>query len=83
MNFVVANLMYQDRRPAPAASKFWDQVVKALLCLRWDRPQAERANGIVLGQAASSTNVPRRRAQFDAKRKAPFESDPNDCARDI
>lgn len=47
VNFVMADLMQQNRWAALSAAQSRDQVVQALFCVRWNRPFAQRANRIV------------------------------------
>lgn len=46
MDFTMANLMQQDRRPPFAAAQLGDQVMQALLRLRRDRAVAKGANRV-------------------------------------
>ena len=47
VNFVVANLVQQNRRPALAAAKLGHKVVQALAGIRRNRPIAQGANRYV------------------------------------
>lgn len=49
VDFVVADLMEKDSRPALAAAEFRDKVVKALARVGRNWAFAERADGIVHG----------------------------------
>ena len=46
VNFIMANLMHQNDRPALAALQLGRQVMQALLGIRRDRAMADRAYGI-------------------------------------
>ena len=47
VDFVMADLMQQHRRPALSAPQTGDQVMQALFCVRRNGPFAQGADGVI------------------------------------